>query len=169
MLLARMSEDASLLDSSSNTLSASTRYNHQRQGKKRQCDSNSESHSIQGGRIPKGSSQVKLSNMPETPNKPANPVEELVKPCSDTGMAKQTMYYRTRCRVVRVFLSLALVGYNVYYCEVWAAVWLYWDWASLSTSFFAAPRDVVKTCRAFTWGEGIRNRSKHMQQPQLME
>ncbi|CAM6008693.1 unnamed protein product [Sphagnum balticum] len=89
MLLARMSEDASLLDSSSNTLSASTRYNHQRRGKKRHCDSNSESHSIQGGSIPKGSSQVKLSNMPETPNKPANPVEELVKPCSETASQKK--------------------------------------------------------------------------------
>ncbi|CAK9219122.1 unnamed protein product [Sphagnum jensenii] len=89
MLLARMSEDASLLDSSSNTLSSSTRYNHQQRGKKRQCDSNSESHSIQGGSIPKGSSQVKLSNMPETPNKPANPVEELVKPCSETASQKK--------------------------------------------------------------------------------
>jgi hypothetical protein len=122
MLLARMSEDASLLDSSSNTLSSSTQYNHQQRGKKRQCDSNSESHSIQGGSIPKGSSQVKLSNMPETPNKPANPVEELVKPCSETGMAKLSMYYTTRCCVAHVFLSLAFVGYNVYYCEVWAAV-----------------------------------------------
>jgi hypothetical protein len=122
MLLARMSEDASLLDSSSNTLSSSTQYNHQQRDKKRQCDSNSESHSIQGGSIPKGSSQVKLSNMPETPNKPANPVEELVKPCSETGMAKQSMYYPTRCCVAHVFLSLAFVGYNVYYCEVWAAV-----------------------------------------------
>ncbi|KAH9573235.1 hypothetical protein CY35_02G195900 [Sphagnum magellanicum] len=84
-----MSEDASLLDSSSNTLSASTRNNHQQRGKKRQCDSNSENHSIQGGSIPKGSSQVKLSNMPETPNKPANPVEELVKPCSETASQKK--------------------------------------------------------------------------------
>lgn len=110
MLLARMSEDVSLLDSSSNTLSASTQNNHQQRGKKRQCDSSSENHSIQGGSMPKGSSQVKLSNMPETPNKPANPVEELVKPCSETGMAKQSMYYTTRFCVVRVFLSLALVG-----------------------------------------------------------
>jgi hypothetical protein len=27
--------------------------------------------------------------------------------------------------VAHVFLSLAFVGYNVYYCEVWAAVWLF--------------------------------------------